>query len=287
MLARFDSSRRRQGLNRVHACPCNELFILIAQSGYLQERIDAVSFQAVQIQAAGPVLCVHSAQRQAHAQAQVGRPAGQRGQGALVGGGGLEVGAAELVFHMELLHCRGHAGDLAEVLEALGRLRALGEGPQVGQLGAGDAAAAVGYAEYDVFLGLADGHLDGGRGRRGVRLPLVPVNDSLDRVAEELADNVLDVAQDVGEAGVEVADDVDLGDGGVGPVGGAGEGRDGFGAARDDVLGGTFDEDLADEVGLGELRAGREVGGVEGFGEGEVLLGDDAAGYSLETGGCE
>lgn len=44
---------------------------------------------------------------------------------------------------MELLHGGGHAGHLAEVLEALLALGALAEGPKVRQLVAGDAAAAI------------------------------------------------------------------------------------------------------------------------------------------------
>mgnify|MGYP005988313611 CR=1 FL=1 len=63
------------------------------------------------------------------------------------------------------------------------------------------------------------------------------VDDGLDGVAEEFTDNVFEVAEDVGEAGVEMAVDFDLGDLDVGAVGGIGEGGDGFGAAVDDILG--------------------------------------------------
>lgn len=123
--------------------------------------------------------------------------------------------------------------------------------------------------------------MDGGVGVGvGGGLLAVAVDDGLNRVAQELADNVLDVAEDVGEAGVEVANDADLGDGDVGPVDGASEGADGLGAALDDVLGRALDEDLADEVGLGELGARGEVGRVEGLGQREVLLGDEAARYA-------
>lgn len=142
-----------------------------------------------------------------------------------------------------------------------------------------------------MLLGLADGDLDGGRGVDGDGLAAgggglgvglflqlgLAVDDGLDRVAEELADDVLEVGEDVGEAGGEVAVDADVGDLGAGPVGGAGEGGDGAGAAVDDVAGLALDEDLADEVGLGELGAGGEVRRGVGFGEGEVLLGNDAA----------
>lgn len=91
------------------------------------------------------------------------------------------------------------------------------------------------------------------------------VNDGLDRVAEEFANDVFEVAEDVREAGVEVAVDFDLGDLDVGAVGRIGEGGDGFGAAVDDIFGSTFDEDFADEVGLGQLGAGGEVWCVVGF----------------------
>ena len=70
--------------------------------------------------------------------------------------------------------------------------------------------------------------------------------------------------QDVGEAGGQVALDPDLGDGVRVAVGGAREGADGVAAAVDDVAGDAADEDLTDEVCLGELGARGEVGGVEG-----------------------
>lgn len=84
------------------------------------------------------------------------------------------------------------------------------------------------------------------------------------------------MAEDVGEAGVEVSVNLDLRNLDVGTIGGAGEGNNSLGAALDDVLGVAFDEDFADVVGFGELGAGREVGGVEGLGEREVLLGNDS-----------
>lgn len=108
-----------------------------------------------------------------------------------------------------------------------------------------------------------------------VGLLLMVVDDRLDRVAQELADNVLEVAEDVGKAGLEVAVDFHLGHLHLGAVGGAGELGDGFCTAADDILGDALDEDFAYEVGLGEGGAGREVGGVEGFCKGEVLLRND------------
>jgi hypothetical protein len=238
----------------------------------------------VKLEVAGPVLCVDAAEGQAHAQAEVGRPARQRREGALVRWG-FEVRAAEF-FGVQLLHGGCHAGHLTEVLEAPLALGAFAEGPHVGQFLAGDSATTVGYPDDDVLLCLANGDLNGWRHRGGrdgavLQLLLVPLDDGLDRVAQELADDVLEVAEDVGEAGGEVAVDLDIRDLDAGSVGGAGQGADGGGAALDDVLCYALDEDLADEVGLGELGAGGKVGRVEGFCEGEVLLGDDAAGYPL------
>lgn len=56
------------------------------------------------------------------------------------------------------------------------------------------------------------------------------------------------MAEDIREAGVQVAVDLDLGDLGLGPVGGAGEGGDGLCAALNDGFGVALDEDFADEI---------------------------------------
>lgn len=85
------------------------------------------------------------------------------------------------------------------------------------------------------------------------------VDDGLDGVAEEFTNDVLEVAEDVREAGLEMTIDFDFGDLDVGTVGRVGESGDGFGAAVDNILGGAFDEDFANEVGLGKLGAGGEV----------------------------
>lgn len=184
---------------------------------------------------------------------------------------------------MQLLHGGGHSGHLAEVLEALLALGALAERPEVRELLARDAATAVGYADDDVLLGFADCDFDGRGRRRGVvGLFLVVLYDGLDGVAQELADNVLEMAEDVGEARAKVAVNFDLGDLDIRSVCGAGELGDGFSAAAYDIFGEAFDEDFADEVGFGELGAGGEVGGVESFREGEVLLRDDSSRDALE-----
>ena len=79
-----------------------------------------------------------------------------------------------------------------------------------------------------------------------------------------------------------MAVDLDLRNGYVGAVGGSGQGAYTFCTALHNVLGDALDENLADEVGLGELGAGGEVRGVEGFGEGQVLLCDDPSRYALQ-----
>ena len=68
-------------LNGIHARPSRQLLVLVSQLGDLEEGIYAVALQAVQGQAPRPVLGVHPAQRQPHAQPQIGRPARQRRQG--------------------------------------------------------------------------------------------------------------------------------------------------------------------------------------------------------------
>lgn len=106
-----------------------------------------------------------------------------------------------------------------------------------------------------MFLGLAYGDFDAGRRFRRV-LFLVAFDDGLDGVAEQLADYVFDVVEDVGKAGVKVAYEADFWDWHVGAVGRPGEGRDGFGTALNDISSGAADEDFADEVGLGDFGAG-------------------------------
>lgn len=235
----------------------------------------------MQLETPRPVLGVHAAQGQTHPQTQVGWAAVQRGERALVRWG-LKVGAAELLLDVQLLHGGGHAGHAVEVLEALLAEGPLAEGPEVGQLVARDAAAAVRDADGGVLGRLGDCDLDGSGVVGGTAVGAVAVDDGLYRVAQELADDVLEVAEDVGEAGLEMALDADVGDLDVGRVGGAGNLLDGLGAGLDDRLGVAFDEDFADEVGLGELGAGGEVGGVVCFGEGEVLFGNDTAADALD-----
>lgn len=150
-----------------------------------------------------------------------------------------------------------------------------------------DPAALVRDAYDDILGALAYGDFDGRyfirlvRSRVRLPLALVLLHDALHRVPQQLADDVLEMAQDVREVGVEVAVDVDLRDRRVRPVRVLGYLPDRVPAPLDDFLGYAFEEDLADEFGLGELGAGREPGRMEGIGQGEVLLGNYAAGDAL------
>ena len=148
-----------------------------------------------------------------------------------------------------------------------------GERPQVREHVARDAAPAVRDPDYDVLLGLADGDLDG-RGRRlrlalgvgvGARLG-VGVEDGRDRIPQQLADDVLQVAEDVGEGRVQVALDPDLGDGHVRPVGRPRQVPHRVPAPLDHVPGGALQEDLPDELGFRGRRAHLEPVRVEVLG---------------------
>lgn len=91
----------------------------------------------------------------------------------------------------------------------------------------------------------------------------VVLDDGLYRVPQELADDILQVCEDVWECHVQMAVDADLGDRGVRPVSGANEVLCGMSAPLDDVPRYALQEDLADELGLGQLGAGREPVRVE------------------------
>lgn len=111
---------------------------------------------------------------------------------------------------------------------------------------------------------LADCYLDGGRFVGRLFRFLVVLNDGLDGVTQELADDVLEVAEDVREGSFQVAVDFYLGDGGDGAVGALGYLAYCMTAALDDFFGDAFEEDFAYEFGFGEFGAGGEPRGVEG-----------------------
>lgn len=165
-----------------------------------------------------------------------------------------------MAFYLQLLHCGRHFGHLAQVGQDFVAGGALAERPQVGQALARNTASLVRDSDDDVLLALADGHLDRRRRlvpvRGPVLAPLVALGHGLHRVAQQLADDVLEMAQDVREVGVEVAFDADLGQGDIRPVGALQDVADGLAAARDDVFGDALEEDLADELRLGQLGTG-------------------------------
>lgn len=76
------------------------------------------------------------------------------------------------------------------------------------------------------------------------------------------------MAEDVGEAGVKVTLNVDVGDLDVRRICRTGNLLDCLSAVLNDVLGIALDEDFADVVGLGELSTGREVRRVVRLGKG-------------------
>ena len=92
--------------------------------------------------------------------------------------------------------------------------------------------------------------------RRG----FLTLNDGLDAVPQELANYIFKMREDVGECGVEVAGEVDCGEGSGGAVGRGAKGKDGGVTAVYYLAGIALEEDFADEFGAG-------IGGIGGVGE--------------------
>lgn len=153
-------------------------------------------------------------------------------------------------------------------------MRTLDEGPQVRQDVARDAATLVADADDDVLGRLADGDFNWRKlaACRGLPEAQLLLDDALYAVAQQLADDVFHVGEDEREVGVEVAGQLDLREGDVVAVGGAGEGEDGAAAALDYVGGVAFEKDFADELGVGGGYCWGVCGRVESLGEGEMLL---------------
>lgn len=80
--------RRCLTLDGIHGGASSELLILVAELGDLEKGVDAVALEAVQLEAAGPVLGVDAAEGQADAEAEVGGSHGEGGEGAVVVVGG-------------------------------------------------------------------------------------------------------------------------------------------------------------------------------------------------------
>ena len=189
----------------------------------------------MQLQAARPVLRIDPAHRQPDAQPEVGRPPQQRRKRSLclcrvlgvlarrVDSGGGRGEPVLCLGHLELLQRRRQLRDAVQIGEAHLPARPRHKRPQMRQQGGRDAAALVRDAEDDVLWGLADEHVD--RGWQGGGVGARPVlDDGLHAVAQQLADDVLEVAGDVGEGRVEVALEADGGELDRGPVGLAGQG---------------------------------------------------------------
>lgn len=111
--------------------------------------------------------------------------------------------------HLELLHRRRHGGDTTKIFQSGLCPWSLAKRPQIGQDLTWDSPALVRDAHDHVLRGFADEHFDGWRWLRRVRVFL---HDSLHRVAQELAHDVLEVAEDVGESRVNMALYLDLWD---------------------------------------------------------------------------
>ena len=108
-----------------------------------------------------------------------------------------------------------------------------------------DASTLIGDSDDDVLRRFADQDLD----RRWVaRIVSSSFDDSLDRVPQQLADDVLQVAQDVGERGLEVALEFDFWYGAIGTVRFSSESLGCLAAPLNHFLGVAAEEDLADEV---------------------------------------
>jgi hypothetical protein len=126
-----------------------------------------------------------------------------------------------------------------------------------------------------VLVGFADEHLDWWRlGVFGCAL----LDDGLYRVAQQLANNVLEVAEDVRECSLEMAVHFDLGDLDIRAVCTPDQLLRGLSTIFDNFFGIASQEDLANGfLVVQQLGVGKVPGRVEGFGERQMLLCDDTS----------
>ena len=124
----------------------------------------------------------------------------------------------------------------------------LAERPQVREDVARDAAALVRHADDDVLWRLAHSDLD--RGRRAWRAgpAFLLLDDRLDGVAKELADDILQVVKDERKGGVQVALEPDLRQDRGRSVCSGCQGLYLLTTPGDDLVGVAPEEDLADEL---------------------------------------
>lgn len=145
-----------------------------------------------------------------------------------------------------------------------------------------DTTALVADANDDVLGRFANRHFDGWRRVRcACTFTQAALNYTLHSIAQKLADDVLHMTENKRKIGVEVTRELDLRQDDVVAVGGAGKGPNSTTAALDDIGGIAFEEDVADELSIGDFDAWVEVGRVEGLCQGKVLLCYDTSGYSL------
>jgi hypothetical protein len=154
--------------------------------------------------------------------------------------------------------------------------RTLAEAPQVRQDFVRDTATLIGNADNDVLRGFADQDLDG---RQFGVFGLALLDDGLDRVAQELTNNVFKMAQNVWKSRVEVAVDFDFGDINVRAIGVLDQLLHRLAAIFDYLLCVAAQEDLANCLLVVRMDLGlREMPGrIESLGECKMLFCNDAS----------
>jgi hypothetical protein len=186
-----------------------------------------------------------------------------------------EVGLRDLQF-LRFAEKLGHS---SKILEPFLATRALAEAPEIGQQLVRNASALIRDSYNHVLVGFADEHLD--RRRFGV-LGCTLLDDGLDRVPQQLANYVLEVAKDVREGRLEMAVHFDLGDLDIRAVCASDQLLGGLSAILDDFFGIASQENLANGFLVVQQLGVREVPGrVEGLGECQMLLCNDAPGDAL------
>jgi len=129
----------------------------------------------------------------------------------------------------------------------------------------------------------ADGDFNGWRGGRWTRALLLLFNSSLDGVPQQLANDVFEMAEDVGKCGFEMPHDFNFREHCGGSIGSGCEGSDFFAAAGYNFFGIAFEEDVSYKLGLGGFRIGDVFRRLEDFVQCDVLLTDYPPGDSLHV----
>ena len=131
-----------------------------------------------------------------------------------------------------------------------------------------------------MLCGLANEHLDW---RKAGIFRFALLYDSLDRVSQQLADDVLKVAEDVWECCIQVAVYLYLGNGNVGAISSLDQLLHCLSTVFDDFFGIASQEDLAYSfLVVWRMLGLREMPGrIEGLGECQMLFGDDPSRNAL------